>query len=214
MVEPRHRIALHFTGIVVEALRGPATPTSVTGSPNDYRILGRIWSAQQNVRAGAVLLLSRLTLQDVPGAGEKTRTRDDDRVRPATTPDTPTRLFAWTGLKLSSSTAPAAWTGASIMSLSSLAATISDRVATIELAAAEAAAARRAQTNTAKRPPPPTPDSVLQAVDVIVNACAELIAKVQDSQAYIVKHALGVRLGSCYSNVNRPGLTRKGDTLV
>lgn len=81
------------------------------------------------------------------------------------------------------------------MSLSSLATLISNSVATIERAVADASKSRQFQQSrhgSSSRPAPVTPHDVLEAVDLIVAACAELTAKVQDSTGFICKHALGV----------------------
>ncbi|KAH9813204.1 S-adenosyl-L-methionine-dependent methyltransferase [Melampsora americana] len=74
------------------------------------------------------------------------------------------------------------------MSLSSLATLISNSVATIERAVADAAKSRQFQQSrhgSSSRPAPVTPHDVLEAVDLIVAACAELTAKVQDIQCLI-----------------------------
>ncbi|KAH9813869.1 S-adenosyl-L-methionine-dependent methyltransferase [Melampsora americana] len=85
------------------------------------------------------------------------------------------------------------------MSLSSLATLISNSVATIERAVADAAKSRQFQQSrhgSSSRPAPVTPHDVLEAVDLIVAACAELTAKVQDSTGFICKHALGFNVSS------------------
>lgn len=82
------------------------------------------------------------------------------------------------------------------MSLSSLATLISNSVATIERAVSDASKARHHQQTRyggGSRPPPVSTHDVLEAVDLIVAACAELTAKVQDSTGFICKHALGVK---------------------
>jgi hypothetical protein len=79
------------------------------------------------------------------------------------------------------------------MSLSSLADLISNSVQTIEKAVAESAKAQHNQSRYA-RAHPVTPYEVLEAVDLIVAACAELTSKVQDSTGFICKHALAVSL--------------------
>lgn len=85
------------------------------------------------------------------------------------------------------------------MSLSSLATLISNSVATIEKAVADASKSRQFQQSrhgSSSRPAPVTPHDVLEAVDLIVAACAELTAKVQDSTGFICKHALGFNVSS------------------
>jgi len=81
------------------------------------------------------------------------------------------------------------------MSLSSLANLITNSVQTIEKAIAESAKSQRNQSRYA-RAHPVTPYEVLEAVDLIVAACAELTSKVQDSTGFICKHALAFNVSS------------------
>ncbi|KAH9465583.1 hypothetical protein Pst134EA_013465 [Puccinia striiformis f. sp. tritici] len=81
------------------------------------------------------------------------------------------------------------------MSLSSLADLISNSVKTIEKAVEESAKAQQNQSRYA-RAHPVTPYEVLEAVDLIVAACAELTSKVQDSTGFICKHALAFNVSS------------------
>jgi len=81
------------------------------------------------------------------------------------------------------------------MSLSSLANLITNSVQTIEKAVAESAKSQRNQSRYA-RAHPVTPYEVLEAVDLIVAACAELTSKVQDSTGFICKHALAFNVSS------------------
>ncbi|CAH7684260.1 S-adenosyl-L-methionine-dependent methyltransferase [Phakopsora pachyrhizi] len=81
------------------------------------------------------------------------------------------------------------------MSLSALADLISSSVRTIELAVAESAKSQKLQRASSKSHSV-TPHEVLEAVDLIVAACAELTSKVQDSAGFICKHALGFNVSS------------------